>query len=53
MSIDLMFYLYSLLKFTTGFLIIATYLKLTNKLQASSLPLITSATLCSAALSAA
>lgn len=33
MSIDLMFYLYSLLKFTTGFLIIATYLKLTNKLQ--------------------
>lgn len=33
MSIDLMFYLYSLLKFTTGFLIIAAYLKLTNKLQ--------------------
>lgn len=33
MSIDLMFYLYSLLKFTTGFLIIAAYLKLSNKLQ--------------------
>lgn len=37
MSIDLMFYLYSLLKFATGFLIIAAYLKLTNKLQAGQL----------------
>lgn len=37
MSIDMMFYLYSLAKFATGFLIIAAYLKLSNKLQAGQL----------------
>ncbi|MDO4791080.1 MAG: DUF421 domain-containing protein [Buchananella hordeovulneris] len=37
MSLDLMFYLQALAKFATGFLIIAAYLKLSNKLQTGQL----------------
>lgn len=37
MPIDLSFYMFSLLKFGAGFLIIAAYLKLTNKLQSGNL----------------